>query len=416
MKIFKVAILLLWVLFASCSQLAFNVEARASSHSDREIEAKLKLLNKPAVKTIKSEDGDIIDCIDIYKQPAFDHPALKDHTIQKIPEFFLGSQNLSTFQAFQTWQKSGSCPEGTIPIRRIREEDLLRAKSLDQFGRKPPIHFVKSTNTTNSNSRIFNGSDVYIPENRSKAYLETVGYNFIGAEADINVWNPRVDLPDDFTTAQIWLKAGNGPQFFESVEAGWVVNPKLYGDNSTRLFAYWTTDSYKSTGCFDVTCPGFVHTGQVALGIAIKPISHSRGSQYDINVGMFWDEAGNWWLKVGKNMPVGYWPAKLFGATGLRHSALLVEWGGQVHSTMVKKNPHTRTAMGSGDVAQHRWGEACFMRNLRIKDYSQQLKYPAIINTRAEEPYCYSVDNDVKDGQEPIFYFGGPGQQSPYCP
>lgn len=56
-----------------------------------------------------------------------------------------------------------------------------------------------------------------------KAYLETVGYNFIGAEADINVWNPRVDLPDDFTTAQIWLKTGNGPNF-ESVEAGWVVS------------------------------------------------------------------------------------------------------------------------------------------------------------------------------------------------
>lgn len=31
---------------------------------------------------LKSEDGDIIDCIDIYKQPAFDHPSLKDHKIQ----------------------------------------------------------------------------------------------------------------------------------------------------------------------------------------------------------------------------------------------------------------------------------------------------------------------------------------------
>jgi hypothetical protein len=29
-----------------------------------------------------SEDGDIIDCVDIYKQPAFDHPALKNHTIK----------------------------------------------------------------------------------------------------------------------------------------------------------------------------------------------------------------------------------------------------------------------------------------------------------------------------------------------
>lgn len=31
---------------------------------------------------LKSEDGDIIDCIDIYKQPAFDHPSLRHHKIQ----------------------------------------------------------------------------------------------------------------------------------------------------------------------------------------------------------------------------------------------------------------------------------------------------------------------------------------------
>ena len=55
------------------------------------------------------------------------------------------------------------------------------------------------------------------------AYLVTVGYNFIGAQADINVWNPKVELPEDFTTAQIWNKAGNGADF-ESVESGWVVS------------------------------------------------------------------------------------------------------------------------------------------------------------------------------------------------
>ena len=29
----------------------------------------------------QSPDGDIIDCINIYHQPAFDHPLLKNHTI-----------------------------------------------------------------------------------------------------------------------------------------------------------------------------------------------------------------------------------------------------------------------------------------------------------------------------------------------
>jgi hypothetical protein len=38
------------------------------------------------------------------------------------------------------------------------------------------------------------------------------------------IWNPKVDHPEDFTTAQIWLKNANGPENFESVEAGWMVS------------------------------------------------------------------------------------------------------------------------------------------------------------------------------------------------
>jgi hypothetical protein len=38
---------------------------------------------------------------------------------------------------FQLWSLSDeSCPEGTIPIRRIKEEDMLRASSINTFGRK----------------------------------------------------------------------------------------------------------------------------------------------------------------------------------------------------------------------------------------------------------------------------------------
>ncbi|XP_020212824.1 uncharacterized protein LOC109797254 [Cajanus cajan] len=414
----KVAMLLLWILFASCSA------AKRLSLLEIEIEAKLKRLNKPALKTIKSEDGDIIDCVDIYKQPAFDHPALKNHTIKMMPDFLLESQNSSTEEAsesrtviFQTWQKSGSCPKGTIPIRRILKEDLLRAASLDgRFAQKPPAVFKNSTTAFNLNFINPNESKIYVPENRSAAYLVTMGYNYIGAEADINVWNPRVQLPGDFTTAQIWLKTGNGPDF-ESIESGWTVNPNFYGDARTRLFAYWTKDSYKSTGCFDLACSGFVQTAsQAVLGAAFEPVSSEDGPQYVFNFGMFWEDSGRWWLRIKNNVPVGYWPAELLG--NLKHSATLVEWGGQVFSGQVKKqSPHTATGMGSGDFADGKWGNACFMKNVRIKDYSLKLKYPDFVNAVADEPYCYNSLNYMEHyGEEPIFYFGGPGQRPPYCP
>ncbi|KAL5074616.1 hypothetical protein RYX36_013600 [Vicia faba] len=406
----KVSMLLLFVFF---SLLEFKVEAKTSSALEREIEAKLKLLNKPAVKTIKSEDGDIIDCVDIYKQPAFDHPALKNHRIQMVPSFVPESENSSTVgvfntssDIFQTWQKSGSCPEGTIPIRRVRKEDLLRAGSLDRFGRKPPEIFDNSTSTM---------SGIVEVTNRSDAYLVAVGYNFIGGQANINVWNPRVEKPEDFTTAQLWLKAANGDNNFESIEAGWIVNPTLYGDHSTRLFVHWTRDTYNTTGCFDLLCSGFVHTNKnIVLGGTLGPISSPGGQQYELNFAIYSDYHGKWWLKVKNNIPVGYWPTEI--VSNLEHSASLVQWGGQVFSYAVKTDPpHTGTQMGSGGAAGGRFGHACFMSAVRIIDYSLKVKYPQIVAVHASEPDCYNTLNDVQYGKDPVFYFGGEGR-NPHCP
>ena len=36
----------------------------------------------------------------------------------------------------QLWHLNGRCPEGTIPIRRTKEEDLLRAGSPANYGRR----------------------------------------------------------------------------------------------------------------------------------------------------------------------------------------------------------------------------------------------------------------------------------------
>jgi hypothetical protein len=55
-------------------------------------------------------------------------------------------------------------------------------------------------------------------------HIETTsGSGYIGAQGDINIWNPKVKLAGDSTTAQMWLKGGNGFDF-ESIEAGWTVS------------------------------------------------------------------------------------------------------------------------------------------------------------------------------------------------
>jgi len=47
-------------------------------------------------------------------------------------------------------------------------------------------------------------------------------------------------------------------------------------------------DTYKSTGCFDLTCKGFVQTNKgIALGATLGPVSSPHQQQYEINVGIF---------------------------------------------------------------------------------------------------------------------------------
>lgn len=36
----------------------------------------------------------------------------------------------------QLWHLKGRCPEGTVPIRRTKEEDILRSSSVELFGKK----------------------------------------------------------------------------------------------------------------------------------------------------------------------------------------------------------------------------------------------------------------------------------------
>lgn len=36
----------------------------------------------------------------------------------------------------QLWRLNGNCPKGTIPIRRTKKEDILRASSINKYGKK----------------------------------------------------------------------------------------------------------------------------------------------------------------------------------------------------------------------------------------------------------------------------------------
>ncbi|KAK1258255.1 hypothetical protein QJS04_geneDACA012761 [Acorus gramineus] len=76
--------------------------------------------DEPRLVYILQKGGDIIDCIDIKKQPAFDHPLLRNHKLQV--------NLLSSSFLFQSGNIG--CPSGTVPILRTTKEDLVRARSI----------------------------------------------------------------------------------------------------------------------------------------------------------------------------------------------------------------------------------------------------------------------------------------------
>ncbi|KAI7724584.1 hypothetical protein M8C21_015445 [Ambrosia artemisiifolia] len=388
-------VVMLHLFMAAC--FCYAVNSRFSSSSETDVEEVLKRLNKPPVKSIKSPDGDIIDCVNIYHQPAFDHPLLKKHTIQMKPDYLPNSINVEGIKVSsmmnaskyepsftQLWHSNGKCPKGTIPIRRTKKEDLLRASFSVSCAKKKPLSIARHYIIDNELD------DVQGQLEYASAYILGNG-NLYGTKATLNTWNPKVDRDDEHSMAQVWIVGcfsnANAVEDVNTMEAGWHVYPGLYGDANTRLFIYWTRDGSKTTGCFNLQCSGFIQTNnKIALGGSVV-----KGGD-------------NWWMQVDGET-VGYWPKSLF--SHLCESASLIEWGGEVAN--FSPDHHTTTQMGSGQLPKQGFRKASYIRNIQTVDESNYLRSPDNLNTATDDSCSYDISKHFKNDDywgTHIFYGG----------
>ncbi|XP_009143018.1 uncharacterized protein LOC103866790 [Brassica rapa] len=377
-----------------------------SNIDDAEVDRLLKKLNKPALKSIKSPDGDIIDCVHMKNHPIYDHPLFKNHTIQMRPSSFpkewnnesLNTQNKSNVMT-QLWRTIGRCPKNSIPIIRTRREDILQAKSIRTYGKKEPNSFPqpKPDNKPRTN------------RTHSYSILVTKG-RFHGAKATISLWKPYVQTLREFSLAQIWLASGTSRDT-NTIEAGWQVYKSLYGDYNPRYFIYWTADGYQDTGCYNLKCPGFVHVSQdFAIGATVSPVSSVGGAQYQIPTSIWRDtRSGHWWLKVYDNIFVGYWPSSLF--TTLKDVATDVHWGGEITNNR-DGSQHTTTKMGSGHFAEEGYEKASYFKNIEIVDEGEIMKPPVGTSPFMSEETCYNIKPGTDVHWGTYFFFGGPGRNA----
>ncbi|XP_068639227.1 protein neprosin-like [Aristolochia californica] len=288
-------------------------QEKFSRAEDLELERQLKILSKPAVKTIKTEYGDIFDCVDIHKQPAFDHPLLKNHNLLMSPSFIPKAPKQeapSTAKTEMIGLPDGGCPQGYVPIlRRTQKQELMQPRMLLNYSNEATMPTANQPRAAYSSTMRWHGKE--------KLY----GTRFIA-----NAWGHHLEK-DQCSSACTWVQNG-----CDSINAGWMVNPTVYGDSRTRLFIYWTADCYKNTGCYNTLCPGFVQIDtQIPLGTVIEPVSEYKGPQFEIQLDVFKDlsSGGIWWLVFNGTKPVGYWPMELF--SNLPDHAETMAWGGYVH-------------------------------------------------------------------------------------
>lgn len=216
------------------SELNYSDYREVSSLRLARIEKHLDKINKPALLTIQSPDGDIIDCVHKRKQPALDHPLLKNHKIQRVaPEWpkkvmrdkemresdtnIQNGSSISSNDAWQSWHQKGQrCPRGTIPVRRSLVHDVLRAKSLYHFGKKRRA-------SPETLSRRVDAPDVVSGNGHEHAIAYTgASQEVYGARATINVWEPKIEVVNEFSLSQIWVLSGSfDGSDLNSIEAGW---------------------------------------------------------------------------------------------------------------------------------------------------------------------------------------------------
>ncbi|XP_048141312.1 uncharacterized protein LOC115737044 [Rhodamnia argentea] len=377
-----------------CSVYGYWGKATSISNDDSEIEAQLKILNKPAVKTFVTKDGETIDCVPIHKQPAFDHPLLKDHKIQLEP-------NLPPFEKDTPPPNAKSvnfglrepCPVGTVPIPRVTKEDLIRARSI------PKMPSISTRGQTNYNQHV-----VSLRDNQ----VENIKY---GAGARMTVYNLTV-APDQFSSHNIWLETGP-IEHISMIAASWQVNQQLNGDRISRLFTYWTGDGHHN-GCYNVLCPGFVQIDrEVTTNYPFYDTSVIGGKQYELLLRVEQDlYTANWWLIVNDDPPVkvGYWPKELFAY--LRNGSLHAAWGG----IGMEGSDGYCPPMGSGRFpdSDSDYTHAAYFRNMYwLYRFSARLQPSKKIREYVDKSNVYGLTNH--GNVRKMGYTLGYGGQGGYC-
>ncbi|CAJ2628541.1 unnamed protein product [Trifolium pratense] len=330
---------------------------------------------------------DNFDCVDIYKQPALQHPLLKNHKIQLYPTFVKNSMRRRP-------SYDGECPAGKVPIYKRTKRHQIVTDSSSKLPIEDFRHYARSTGHYHTVS------------------LDTTQNNiFYGGYAEITAYNLSL-VQGQYSISSIWVESGP-PNELNSIHAGIGFRPDIYGDSQLRLTTLWTAFGSGNPGCSDNICAGFVQVTQdksYVLGAVISPASRVGASdKYALEVKIQRDQStGNWWLIINEKIQVGYWPKELF--THLSTGASKVRFGGETHASPNLWSP----PMGSGRLPTDGYQySSLFGRLQHIDSDSDRIdvipEYMKSYNDAKKDCYDLKFYEHLGDLYRRAFLYGGPG-------
>ncbi|KAH0648261.1 hypothetical protein KY285_033509 [Solanum tuberosum] len=273
--------------------------------------------------------------------------------------------------------EDGGCPMGTVPIRRTTKEDLIRERKANQLNNSYAtgvFHFALAQTTDNPNNKI------------------------AGAGMTSSIYSPKV-LQNQWSASVVKVQNGG-----DQIQAGWRVDPVLYGDTRARFFSLFKAGT---TQCFNTRCNGFVI---VNTETPLDKVFNSTSGPNGIFEDTFFIERdlknGRWWLFYSSDLiQIGFWPPKLF--TGLKGFASRASWGGEAFSSAPTFPPMgSGNSPGSGNSAKD-----AYCRKVSIIDSAGKTRDPGQLSTFDDASTLYKVIDvpSSSPGFGHAVFYGGPG-------
>ncbi|KAK3389677.1 hypothetical protein B0H63DRAFT_556796 [Podospora didyma] len=319
-----------------------------------------------------------------------------------------GAPSVLSLGLKDAFNKSISCPAGTIPMQRLAVDTLARFSSLKDFLAKQQTGGSGSSGSAAS-PRSNNPLSKRAENPHKYAVVADYVTNF-GGNSWLSIWKPKAW----FSISQQWYTVRN-PQ--QTVEGGWTVNHSKW-DAQPRLFIFYTPDGYKS-GCWNLECPGFVQTTNTwLLGGPFLHYSVPGGAQWGFQ--MQWKlYRGNWWLFLqGANRylePVGYYPAIVYGNGPITKNATLAEYGGETAANSTKIYGEMGSAQFPAETDRLEYhNTVAYQSNVYTapREESSQGEWAKLGGQIVSKAACYGL---MVNSARHYFYFGGTGGTTTTC-